>query len=151
MPQQNTSSAAIGSFWHGTSHSDLPAAGRQPASLFAGVLPGQSGAPSCAWPAPGAASARRELRRIAPRRNRSRRNTEPIALAQTRRGVLRHQSSLPAGVRTLLLPKTSSRLVGADAWVRPMLRAMAAGGALVCRGTLWHGDRPCCRDWPISV
>jgi hypothetical protein len=34
----------------------------------------------------------------------------------------------------LLLPKTSSILVGADAWVRPMLRAMAAGGALVLQG-----------------
>jgi hypothetical protein len=35
---------------------------------------------------------------------------------------------------TLLLPKTSSMLVGADAWVRPMLCAMAAGGALVLQG-----------------
>jgi len=34
----------------------------------------------------------------------------------------------------LLLPKTSSMLVGADAWVRPMLCAMAAGGALVLQG-----------------
>ena len=24
-------------------------------------------------------------------------------------------------------------------------------GALVRRGTLWHGDRPCCCDWPTSV
>jgi hypothetical protein len=43
----------------------------------------------------------------------------------------------------LLLPKTSSMLVEADAWVRPMLYAMAAGGAFARRGTLWHGDRPC--------
>jgi hypothetical protein len=33
-------------------------------------------------------------------------------------------------VLALLLPKTSSMLMGADAWVRPMLCAMAAGGAL---------------------
>jgi hypothetical protein len=38
------------------------------------------------------------------------------------------------GEPTLLLPKTSSMLVGADAWVRPMLCAMAAGGALVLQG-----------------
>ena len=54
-------------------------------------------------------------------------------------------------VLTLLLPKTSSMLVGADVRVGPMLCAIAAGGALVRRGTLWHGDRPCCCDWPISV
>ena len=38
---------------------------------------------------------------------------------------------------TLLLPKTSSMLVGADAWVWPMwpmLCVMAAGGAFVRRG-----------------
>lgn len=34
----------------------------------------------------------------------------------------------------MLLPKTSSMLVGADAWVRPKLCAMAAGGALVLQG-----------------
>ena len=51
----------------------------------------------------------------------------------------------------LLLPKTSSMLVGADAWVRPVLCAMAAAGRSCDRGLLWHGDRPCCCDWPISV
>jgi hypothetical protein len=55
------------------------------------------------------------------------------------------------GAQVLLLPKTSSMLVGADGCVRPMLRAMAAGGCSCDRGTLWHGDRPCCCDWPISV
>jgi hypothetical protein len=44
-----------------------------------------------------------------------------------------YQSALRLGW-TLLLPKTSSMLVGADAWVRPMLCAMAAGGALVRQG-----------------
>jgi hypothetical protein len=39
-----------------------------------------------------------------------------------------------SGPSALLLPKTSSMLVGADAWVRPMLCAMAAGGALVRQG-----------------
>jgi transposase len=34
----------------------------------------------------------------------------------------------------LLLPKTSSMLVGADPWARPVLRAMAAGGVLVRQG-----------------
>jgi hypothetical protein len=34
----------------------------------------------------------------------------------------------------LLLPKTSSILVATDAWVRPMLCALAAGGALVRQG-----------------
>jgi hypothetical protein len=43
----------------------------------------------------------------------------------------------------LLLPKTSSMLVGADVRVEPMLFAIAAGGALVRRGTPRHGDRPC--------
>ena len=41
---------------------------------------------------------------------------------------------MAANLPTLLLPKTSSMLVGADAWVRPMLCAMAAGGALVLQG-----------------
>jgi hypothetical protein len=36
----------------------------------------------------------------------------------------------------LLLPKTSSVLVGADAWVGPMLCAVAAVGALVRRGNV---------------
>jgi hypothetical protein len=51
----------------------------------------------------------------------------------------------------VLLPKTSSMLVGGDVRVGPTLFAIAIGGALVRRGTLWHGDRPCCCDWPISV
>ena len=38
-----------------------------------------------------------------------------------------------------------------DVRVGPMLFAIAIGGALVRRGTLWHGDRPCCCDWPTSV
>ena len=64
----------------------------------------------------------------------------------------KHQPSTPElRPLALLLPKTSSILVGADAWVRPMSCAMAAGGALVRPGTLWHGDRPCCCDWPTSV
>jgi hypothetical protein len=37
-------------------------------------------------------------------------------------------------IEAVLLPKTSSLLVGADAWVRPMLCAMAAGRALVLQG-----------------
>jgi len=36
--------------------------------------------------------------------------------------------------QTLLLPKTSSMLVGADVRVGPMLYAIAVGGALVRRG-----------------
>ena len=55
------------------------------------------------------------------------------------------------GPAALLLPKTSSMLVGVVVRVRPMLYAIAVGGALVRRGTLWHGDRPCCCDWPTSV
>jgi hypothetical protein len=57
----------------------------------------------------------------------------------------------PPRPAAVLLPKTSSMLVGGDVRVGPILFAIAIGGALVRRGTLWHGDRPCCCDWPISV
>jgi len=40
----------------------------------------------------------------------------------------------PVGTAGPAPAKTSSMLLGADAWVRPMLCAMAAGGALVRQG-----------------
>ncbi len=52
----------------------------------------------------------------------------------------------------LLLPKTSSMLVGADAGVADVADAVRDGDLRSCdRGTLWHGDRPCSCDWPTSV
>jgi hypothetical protein len=51
----------------------------------------------------------------------------------------------------LLLPKTSSMLVGAAVRVRPMWCAIASAGHSCDGGTLWHGDRPCCCDWPTSA
>ncbi len=51
----------------------------------------------------------------------------------------------------LLLPKTSSMLVGAVVRVRPMWCAIASAGHSCDGGTLWHGDGPCCCDWPTSA
>ena len=55
-------------------------------------------------------------------------------MAVPRRACRLRSACIAREHRALLLPKTPSVLVGADAWVRPMLRAMAAGGALVRPG-----------------
>ena len=51
----------------------------------------------------------------------------------------------------LPLPKTSSALVGADAWAGRDIACVGAGEALARPGMLWHGVLPCFCDWPTSV
>jgi hypothetical protein len=84
------------------------------------------------------------LARLLPRHLRLHRLVAPGTLLAWHRRLIKNKW-------TLLLPKNSSMLVGVVVRAEPMLYAIAVAGRSCDGGTLWHGDGPCCCDWPASV